>query len=370
MDNLGFEGLDLSIEVIQDLTYHGLTDPMPIQTEAIPLLLKGHDLIAQAKTGTGKTLAFSIPIIEKIDPQNRAVQALVVAPTRELAIQVAGEIKKIGYKKKANVVCVYGGASINAQAQQLRRGSQIVVGTPGRLIDLVGRNILDLRQVNTLVLDEADRMLDMGFIDDIRRIISFIPQDRQTMLFSATIADNVRHLAEQITRGAQNISTGEDDILVDDIEQCYYEVSQDEKLDVFEKVVKAENPDSAIVFCNTKRWADTLIKLMQRRGFHAQALHGDLSQKQREIVMDGFRKKKFKFLVATDVAARGLDIDDVSHVFNYDIPIDPDSYIHRIGRTGRAGKIGKAISFITPKEIRGIWDIQNRCQTEIPLASI
>ncbi|MBD3388419.1 MAG: DEAD/DEAH box helicase [Candidatus Altiarchaeales archaeon] len=362
----GFDGLDLSTNVMKDLNYHGMETPMPIQSEAIPSLLEGRDMIAQAKTGTGKTLAFAIPIIEGVNPQQRRVQSLIVAPTRELAIQVAGEVKKIGYKKRVNVACVYGGKSVNAHADMVRKGPQVVVGTPGRILDLVNRRALRLDGVRMLVLDEADRMLDMGFIDDIRRIISHTPRDRQTMLFSATIGEKIKELAKSITRNPLNISTGEDDLVVDEIDQCYYEIGQDEKLDVFIDVVEKENPSSAIVFCNTKRWADTLIKLMKRRGLDAKAIHGDLSQKQREHVMEGFRKNKFKFLVATDVAARGLDIDDVSHVFNYDIPQDPESYVHRIGRTGRAGKTGKAISFITSREIYSLWDIENRCEITIP----
>jgi ATP-dependent RNA helicase DeaD len=370
MDTIGFEELNVSSQLLQDLNYIGFKTPMPVQVEAIPVLLEGRDLIAQAKTGTGKTLAFAIPVIEKIDASKRWVQALVVTPTRELAIQVSGEIKKIGYKKKARVACVYGGKSINTQAQLIRKGSQVVVGTPGRMLDLINRRILDLSRVRMLVLDEADRMLDMGFIDDIMRIISRTPGDRQTMLFSATIGDDVRELAQSITRNPLDISTGADDLMVEEIEQCYYEIPQEDKLDAFEKVVRMEDPQSAIIFCNTKRWADTLIKLMNRRGLNGQAIHGDMTQQQREKVMDGFRRKKFRFLVATDVAARGLDIDDVSHIFNYDLPKDPESYVHRIGRTGRAGKVGKAISFISPREIRGIWDIENRCETTIPPAYV
>lgn len=370
MDTIGFSELELSAQVMQDLKHHGLKEPMPIQEQAIPVLMGGRDLIAQAKTGTGKTLAFAIPIIEKIDTGSKRLQALIVTPTRELAIQVAGEFEKMGYKKRARVACVYGGKSVNGNAQLLRKGPQVLVGTPGRILDLINRRMLRLEAVNMLVLDEADRMLDMGFVDDIMRIISHTPKERQTMLFSATIDENVRNLAGSITRKPEHIATGEDDLLVEEIDQCYYEVDRDEKLDSFVSVMKMEEPESAIIFCNTKRWADTLIKLMKRRGFSAQALHGDMSQKQREKVMEGFRKKNFRFLVATDVAARGLDIDDVSHIFNYDVPQNPEDYVHRIGRTGRAGKSGKAITFITGREIYSLWDIQNRCQTEIPQAEL
>lgn len=370
MDDIGFSELDLSGSVVQDLQYHGFETMLPIQHESIPVLLDGRDLIAQAKTGTGKTFAFAVPIVEKIVETDKSVQALVVTPTRELAIQVAGEIKKIAYRKRIKVACVYGGKSVSSQAKVVRDGAHTVVGTPGRLLDLIGRGILSLNKTRMLVLDEADRMLDMGFIDDIRKIISHTPSDRQTMLFSATIPDSVRTLAREITKNPVDISTGADDLMVDDIDQCYYEIPQREKLDVFEKVVRRENPRKAIIFCNTKRWADKLTKLLSRRGLDARVLHGDMNQSQREKVTHRFRKNDFKFLVATDVAARGLDIEDVSHIFNYDLPKDPDSYVHRIGRTGRCGKIGKAVSFINPQEIRELWGIEHRCQTKITEESL
>ncbi|MBU0761423.1 MAG: DEAD/DEAH box helicase [Candidatus Altiarchaeota archaeon] len=365
MDNLEFEDLEISLEILEDLRHNGFTKTMPIQALAIPHLMKGADLIAQAKTGTGKTLAFAIPLIQALDPQKRRVQALVVTPTRELALQVAQEIQKVGYRKKIKTACVYGGKSINEQAKKIKSGASVIVGTPGRILDLIGRGILRLDEVKVLVLDEADRMLDMGFIRDIQKIISYTPNTRQTMLFSATIGDEVRALAQDITRDPHHITTGEDELVVEDIHQTYYETSDKEKLDVFEKVVKEEMPDKAIIFCNTKRWSETLIKLLRHRGINAQAIHGDMSQNQRENVIAGFKSRKFKYLVATDVASRGLDIDDVTHVFNYDIPNEPMSYVHRIGRTARAGKNGKAISFITSREIRSLWDIENRCRTKI-----
>jgi len=370
MDTIGFSELDLSGHVMHDLQHHGFETMMPIQQESIPVLMSGRDLIAQAKTGTGKTLAFAIPIVEKINEQDKFVQALVVTPTRELAIQVAGEIKKIGYKKRVNVTCVYGGKSIRDQAKSIQRGAQAVVGTPGRLLDLIGRGILSLSRVRMLVLDEADRMLDMGFVDDIMKIISHTPSERQTMLLSATIQDRVRSLAKSITRNPVDITTSTDDLTVKDIEQCYYEIPQKQKLDLFMKVVKRESPGKSIIFCNTKRWVDKLTRILQQRGLDARSLHGGMTQGQREKVSNGFRKTQFTFLVATDVAARGLDIDDITHIFNYDLPREPDSYVHRIGRTARAGKNGKAISFITSRETRELWGIEHRCQTKIPQASL
>lgn len=368
MNNEEFSDFNLSHHVLMDLEYHGLEKPMPIQGLAIPLLMSGRDLITEAKTGTGKTLAFAIPIVEKIDPAVREVQALVLAPTRELAEQVSVEIGKVGYNKKVRVAAFYGGKSISPQARMLQRGVHVVVGTPGRILDLIDRRMLRLDCVRILVLDEADRMLDMGFIDDIRRIISHVPTKRQTMLFSATIPERIRDLAHSVMRNPEVISINSEQMTVEEVEQYYYETPQNEKLDTFVGVLKKEAPESAIVFCNTKRWAETLSKLMRRRGFHAEALHGDLSQNQRDRVMDHFKKKKFRFLVATDVAARGLDIDNVSHIFNYDLPREQENYIHRIGRTARAGKTGRAISFITPQEIRDLWGIEHTCRTKIAQA--
>ncbi|OYT54301.1 MAG: hypothetical protein B6U72_03155 [Candidatus Altiarchaeales archaeon ex4484_2] len=361
----GFSDMSLSNHVLNDLEHHGFKEPMPIQEQTIPVLLEGRDLIAEAKTGTGKTLAFAVPLVERVDPQKRRVQALVLAPTRELANQVNGELKKVGYKKRVHSVAVYGGKSINGQAQKIQKGAQIIVGTPGRTLDLINRHILRLDSVEMLVLDEADRMLDMGFIKDIKRIISHIPRKRQTMLFSATIPPGVKKLAQSVMNNPEEISISSDDMTVDEIQQFYYEIPQNNKLDTFIRVVRQEKPDSAIVFCNTKKWTDSLARILNNKGIKCQALHGDLSQKQRDWVMQGFRDKRFQYLIATDVAARGLDIDDISHIFNYDIPKDPDNYIHRIGRTARAGKGGKAFSFINPQEIHGLWDIEHRCRTSI-----
>ena len=359
----------MSHHVMKDLEYHGMQTPMPIQSQAIPVLLGGRDLIGQAKTGTGKTLAFAIPIIEKVDTSRRVVQAMVILPTRELAEQVNGEIQKLGYQKRVSVVSVYGGKSISNQASLISRGAQVVVGTPGRIIDLIERRMLRLDQVHTLVLDEADRMLDMGFIDDIRTIISHIPTERQTMMFSATMPEEICELANTIMRDPERIMVSADELTVDETEQCYYEVPKADKFDTFIDVMRKEQPQSAIIFCNTKRWADTLEKLMNRRGFKAEALHGDLSQNQRDRVMEGFRRGKVKYLIATDVASRGLDISDISHIINYDLPRERESYVHRIGRTGRAGKSGKAITFISPQEIHDLWGIEHFCRTKIAHAN-
>jgi len=290
---------------------------------------------------------------------------LILVPTRELAHQVAGEMKKVGYKKRVHIAAVYGGKSISGQARILEKGVHVVVGTPGRMMDLIDRRILRLGCVNMLVLDEADRMLDMGFINDIRRIVSYVPSRRQTMLFSATIPEKIRELAKSVMQNPELISIDSDELTVEGIEQCYYETPQKEKFDTFMRILKREQPSSAIIFCNTKRWSETLARLMKQRRMQCNSLHGDLSQNQRDRVMDDFRKKRFRFLVATDVAARGLDIDDISHIFNYDLPKDPDNYVHRIGRTARVGKRGKAISLISANEIRRLWDIEHRCRIKI-----
>jgi len=364
-----FSDMSLSEYVIKDLNYHGFNNPMPIQQQTIPVLLEGRDLIAEAKTGTGKTLAFAVPLIEGVNPQNKRVQAIILAPTRELANQVNGEIKKISYKKKVNSVAVYGGKSIQNQANKIRAGAQIIVGTPGRTLDLINRKILNLNAVKMLVLDEADRMLDMGFIKDIKKIIAYTPRNRQTMLFSATMPNEIKKLAQSIMKNPAEISISSDDMTVEDIKQTYYEIPQKRKLDTFLDVLRDEKPQSAIVFCNTKKWTESLARILRNKGIRCNAIHGDLSQKQRDRVMQDFRKKKIRYLIATDVAARGLDIDDVTHIFNYDIPQDPDNYVHRIGRTARCGKKGKAVSFINPLEIHNLWDIEHRCRTSITKAN-
>jgi ATP-dependent RNA helicase DeaD len=366
----GFDSLNISSHVLKDLAYNGLVKPMPIQEQAIPILLGGRDLIGEAKTGTGKTLAFAIPIVERIDPASHGVQSLILTPTRELAEQVCGEIKKVSYQKRLRVGAFYGGKAIQPQARMLQQGIHIAVGTPGRVLDLIGRNMLRLDKVRMFVLDEADRMLDMGFIDDIREIIGHLPQERQTMLFSATIPEQIRDLTLSIMHDPEIISVKSEERTVDEVGQFYYETSRSGKFDTFSEVLKRESPESAIIFCNTKRWADTLGGLMNRRGFKAEVLHGDLSQNQRDRVMEGFRQKRIRFLIATDVAARGLDIDDVSHVINYDIPREKENYVHRIGRTGRAGKSGKAISFITSNEVHDLWGIEHFARTKIALASL
>ena len=370
MNEMKFGDLTLSPQLMKDLKHNGFESPMAVQALAIPILMEGRDLMVQAKTGTGKTLAFGIPIIERTDVNSHDVQTLILAPTRELAEQVSGEMRKIGYNKRVKIAAVYGGKSINSQAKMLQGGAHVVVGTPGRILDMIDRRLLRLQNVRMLILDEADRMLDMGFIDDIKKIMSHVPKERQTMLFSATIPERIQELARRIMRDPEMISVSPDELTVAEIEQYYYEIDSNRKFDAFMEVIMKETPSSAIVFCNTKRWAETLGRLMRKKGLRTEALHGDLTQGQRDHVMEGFRNRRFEFLVATDVAARGLDIDDVSHIFNYDIPREKENYIHRIGRTGRAGKKGKAITFIAPHEIHDLWGIEHVCRTKINQATI
>lgn len=347
-----FEELNLSRRILQAVKEMGFEEPSPIQAEAIPLLMQGKDVIGQAQTGTGKTAAFGIPILESINARHRSVQAMIIAPTRELAIQVAEEISKLGRFKDVRTLAIYGGQSIDRQISALRRGIQIVAGTPGRLLDHIRRGTLRLQNVKFLVLDEADEMLDMGFIEDIEAIIREIPEDRQTLLFSATMPREIQRLAKRYMQDPQMVTVSKDELTVPLIEQEYYEVRAKTKLEGLCRVMEHIDVSLAIIFCRTKRGVDELVASLETRGYQAEGLHGDLTQAQRDKVMKKFKHGRVDYLVATDVAARGLDIENVSHVINYDIPQDPEVYVHRIGRTGRAGKTGMAITFIVPEEYR------------------
>ncbi|MHB9146191.1 MAG: DEAD/DEAH box helicase [Symbiobacteriia bacterium] len=344
-----FEALGLSKSILQALTDMGFEEPSPIQWKTIPLLLEGHDVIGQAQTGTGKTAAFGVPMIEHMDPNVRAVQGLVLTPTRELAVQVAEELTRIGKHNHVKTVPIYGGQSIDRQIRALRFGIDIVIGTPGRVIDHIKRGTLRLDQVKTLVLDEADEMLDMGFIEDIEFILSTTPSERQTLLFSATMPDQISRLAKRYMRNPKLMAVSREQLTVPQIEQYFYEVRSD-KVEALSRVLDMEGVNRAIVFCRTKKGVDELTESLQARGYLAEGIHGDLNQPQRDRVMARFREGQIELLIATDVAARGLDISDVTHVVNYDIPQDPESYVHRIGRTGRAGRTGVALTFIHPRE--------------------
>jgi ATP-dependent RNA helicase DeaD len=352
-----FDELPLSHEVLDALEDMGFEEPTPIQREAIPIALEGRDLIGQAQTGTGKTAAFGIPMIERIDPRARAVQALVLVPTRELAEQVAEEINELGHHKRVSAVAVYGGASFTPQLDAFRKGTPIVVGTPGRVMDHMRRRNLHLDHVKMFCLDEADRMLDMGFIEDIEWVMKRLPPRTQTFLFSATMPSAIQAIAESFMRNPQTIAVSEDKLTVDTIEQVYYNVGYRNKLWALYRVLEAEKPELAFVFCRTKMEVDKVEHQLRAHGYKAEALHGAMTQGSRNRVMDNVRDGKTKILVATDVLARGIDVSHCSHVINYDIPEDPEWYVHRIGRTGRMGKLGKAITFVTREESRAVLDL-------------
>jgi len=362
-DSGSFGGIPLSKKILAAITEMGFEEPSPIQTQTIPLVAAGRDVIGQAQTGTGKTAAFGIPIMEKINPDSRQIQALVLTPTRELANQVAEELAKIGKFRRIKTLPVYGGQAIERQIRAIRFGVQVVIGTPGRLLDHIRRGTIKLNHVQTLVLDEADEMLDMGFIDDIEDILKSVPPERQTLLFSATMPGPIKSLAARYMRDPVEISVSGENITVPLIDQYYYE-SRD-KLDGLCRVLDTAINDRVIIFCRTKKGVDELTATLQARGFMADGLHGDLSQAQRDRVMKKFRDNQLEILVATDVAARGLDIEHVTHVINFDIPQDPESYVHRIGRTGRAGRKGIAITFIEPREFRQLKLIEKLTKTRI-----
>ncbi len=345
----GFEKLGIGEKVILAMRDMGWADPTPIQEASIPEGLKGLDMVAQAQTGTGKTGAFGTIILEKVEAGSDAPKALVMAPTRELAIQVAEEIANLARHSGHRCIPIYGGASIEGQASELAAGADIVVGTPGRIKDLMNREILFLNHVEILVLDESDRMLDMGFIEDIEDIIRATPRDRQTLLYSATMPEGVLRLAKDYTRDAKEITVSQDELVLDLTKQYFFEVGRRNKVWALCRVLDKEKP-KAMIFCHTKRMVDILVERLRKHGYRAEAIHGDMPQNRRERVMSRFREDEIDLLVATDVAARGLDIADVNYVINYDIPEHPDSYVHRIGRTGRAGNEGTAITFLSRDE--------------------
>ncbi|WP_442853264.1 DEAD/DEAH box helicase [Bacillus sp. EB01] len=345
-----FEELGLSPQTLKAVLKMGFEEATPIQAETIPLSMENKDLIGQAQTGTGKTAAFGIPLVEKVDISNHAVQGIIIAPTRELAIQVSEELYKIGAGKRVQVLPIYGGQDISRQIRSLKKGPHIVVGTPGRLIDHINRKTLRLDQVHTAILDEADEMLNMGFIEDIEAILAEIPAERQTLLFSATMPAPIQRMAEKFMRDPQVIRVKTKEMTVPLIEQYYVEVQEKNKFDVLTRLLDIQSPELAIIFGRTKRRVDELSEALNLRGYAAEGIHGDLTQAKRMSVLRKFKEGTIEVLVATDVAARGLDISGVTHVYNFDIPQDPESYVHRIGRTGRAGKAGMALTFVTPRE--------------------
>lgn len=346
-----FNEFGLSQDVIRAVSDLGFEESTPIQEKAIPVALSGRDMIGQAQTGTGKTAAFGLPIIDKLKPATDYVQALIMAPTRELAIQVSDELNKLAKYKKVTILPVYGGQDISRQIRALKKKPHAVVGTPGRLLDHIRRKTIQLDKVEIVVLDEADEMLDMGFLEDIQSILEMVPAERQTMLFSATMPPKIQQLARRFLQNPEHISITPKQVSTPQIEQSYIEIHERQKFDAMTRILDMISPELAIIFGRTKRRVDELAEALKKRGYSADGLHGDLSQSQRDQVMKRFRDGSLDILVATDVAARGLDVSGVTHVFNFDMPQDPESYVHRIGRTGRAGKEGYAITFVTPREI-------------------
>ncbi|WP_122630238.1 DEAD/DEAH box helicase [Lucifera butyrica] len=343
----------------------GFEEPTPIQEQAIPVLTAGRDLIGQAQTGTGKTAAFGIPLFEKIIHGPEAVQAVVLTPTRELAIQVAEELNRIGQFTEAHALPVYGGQDILRQIKSLKRRPQIIVATPGRLMDHMERRTIRLGDIRTVILDEADEMLNMGFIDDIEKILGATPDERQTILFSATMPRPIQNLARRFLKNPALIQIKAKELTVPLIEQQYIEIQDNQKFDVLCRLLDMQAPELSIVFGRTKRRVDELAEALKKRGYLADGIHGDLTQGRREIVLRQFRKGIIDILVATEVAARGLDVTGVSHIYNFDIPQDPDSYVHRIGRTGRAGQAGLALTLVSPRELSHLRYIEQTTKRKI-----
>lgn len=359
-----FYEMGLSHLVTRATTDMGFEEATPIQERTIPLVLGGKDIIGQAQTGTGKTAAFGIPMIERIDVED-SIKGLVITPTRELCVQVAEELNRIGQYKKVRSLPIYGGQDINRQIRVLKNKPQIIVGTPGRLLDHIRRKTIRLDNIDIVVLDEADEMLNMGFIDDIKAILEKVPQKKQTLLFSATMPKPIHVLAEEFMNEPETIRIKPKEVTVPNIAQNYIEVQEKQKFDVLCRLLDIHSPELAIIFGRTKRRADELYEALNKRGYSAEAIHGDLTQSKRDAVMRHFKDGFTEILVATDLAARGLDISGVTHIYNFDIPQDPESYVHRIGRTGRAGKTGLAITFVTPRELNHLRMIEQVTRKKI-----
>jgi ATP-dependent RNA helicase DeaD len=359
-----FDDLGLKQEILKSVKFAGFVTPSPIQEQAIPFILNGRDIVGQAHTGTGKTAAFGLPALNNMK-MDGSVELLVITPTRELATQVSDEIFKYGRNLGAKTVTVYGGSSYKRQLDLIGRGASVVVATPGRLLDILKRDMLNNFAPSMVVLDEADEMLDMGFLDDINEIFSYLPTNRQTLLFSATMPQPIKTLASRILDNPEFISITKGETTNSDIEQLYYVIEESERDDAIIRLMDSEDTKKSVVFCRTKSEVDRLSNVLSNAGYLANGLHGDMEQRQRETVIKGFKQNSVKVLVATDVAARGIHVNNISHVFNYHIPFDPESYVHRIGRTGRAGTKGKAITLLTPLEFKELQRIKNKVGTSM-----
>ena len=361
-----FAQLGLGKKLLRAISDMGFDAPSPIQEQAIPIQLSGRDLIGQAQTGTGKTAAFGLPLLMKVDPKLKKLQAVILCPTRELAIQVSDELHRYAkYMHNVKILPVYGGQDIVKQIRGLKDGTQIMVGTPGRVMDHMRRGTVKMDHVHTAVLDEADEMMDMGFIDDMRTILSELPGERQTVMFSATMPREIVELAREFLTEPERVTIAKKELTVPEITQYYYDVRPNKKTEVLTRLIDLYEPKLSVVFCNTKKKVDELVDELKGRGYYAEGLHGDMSQAQRDRVMKGFRRGLTEILVATDVMARGIDVEDIEAVFNYDIPQDDEYYVHRIGRTGRAGRKGTAYSLVVGREAYKMRDIQRYCRTKI-----
>ncbi|KRK65028.1 ATP-dependent RNA helicase [Companilactobacillus tucceti DSM 20183] len=364
-----FNELNLDSKLLSAVDEAGFEETTPIQAQTIPLVLAGDDVIGQAQTGTGKTAAFGLPILDAVDMASNDIQALIISPTRELAIQTQEELYKLGRKKKVRVQSVYGGSDIRRQIRSLKNHPNVLVGTPGRLLDHINRHTVKLANVKTVVLDEADEMLDMGFVEDIESILSNVPHEHQTLLFSATMPKPIMKIADKFMTDPKIVKIKSKELTADNIDQYFVKSRDFEKFDLMTRIFDVQAPELALIFGRTKRRVDELTRGLQARGYNAEGIHGDLSQDKRTSVLRKFKAGKLDYLVATDVAARGLDISGVSHVYNYDIPQDPDSYVHRIGRTGRAGHSGVSVTFVTPNEMSYLRTIENLTKKRMtPLA--
>lgn len=370
-DKSSFEDLGLSPQTLQAVYHKGFEEPTTIQRLTIPLMLRNDlNILAQSQTGTGKTAAFGLPLIDMIDAHCETVQALIVTPTRELAIQVSEEINSLKGEKNIKIVPIYGGQSIDQQFRRLKRGVHIVVGSPGRIIDHLNRKTLKLHEIQHLILDEADEMLNMGFIEDMEEIMKHTNPDKKTLLFSATIPKKIRELAHKYMDGYKLITDKMKQLTTNLTEQIYFEVKSSDRFEALCRIIDIEDSFYGIIFCRTKNDVDSVVSHLNNRGYDAEAIHGDITQVQRERTLGKFRKKTINVLVATDVAARGIDVANLTHVINYSLPHDPESYVHRIGRTGRAGNEGTAITFITPREYKRLMFIQRIAKTDIRKGSI
>ena len=364
-----FDEFKLKDFVLRGIKEAGFSTPSPVQEQSIPIILQGKDLVAQAQTGTGKTAAFAIPILNALS-HNKEIEALIITPTRELAMQISEEILKLGRFGRIKTICMYGGQSIKRQCDLLEKNPKVMIATPGRLLDHLQNGRIERFMPKIVVLDESDEMLDMGFLDDIEEIFKFLPSTHQTLLFSATMPEPIKDLAMRILDNPSFVKITPADITNKDIEQQYYIINEGERDEAIVRLIETQNPTKSIIFTRMKKEADALAKRLASRGFKAAALHGDMEQWERRESMKAFKDKKIEVLVATDVASRGLDISDVSHVFNYHIPLNPESYVHRIGRTGRAGKKGVAITLATPLEYKDLSKIKQITKAELTLCEI